>query len=269
MFKRGEKVAVAVSGGKDSTVLAYMLDLLNKRHQYGVDLVLLSVDEGISGYREHSIETVRKNREEYGLDLKIVSYKDMFGMTMDDIVKRIGRRSNCTYCGVFRRQALERGAKELGVNQIATGHNANDIAETVIMNILRGDISRLKRCTLIKTPCHLTKKGEVDSLPRSKPFKYTYEREIVMYAFHKKLSYFSTECTYSPGAYRGHARILLRELEKLNPGIVLSIIESGEHFEDKKISGSLHLCVKCSHPTSSNTLICKGCDLMKELGKLG
>lgn len=70
---------------------------------------------------------------------------------MDRIVGEIGKTNNCTFCGVFRRQALDRGARLLAVNCIATGHNADDIAETVIMNILRGDTARLARCTHIKT----------------------------------------------------------------------------------------------------------------------
>jgi hypothetical protein len=70
--------------------------------------------------------------------------------------------------------------------KIATGHNADDIAETVLMNILRGDIARLQRCTTIVT-------GADGALPRVKPLKYAYEKEIVMYAHFKKLDYFSTE----------------------------------------------------------------------------
>lgn len=64
---------------------------------------------------------------------------------------KVGRKNNCTFCGVFRRQALDRGAMMLGVDKIVTGHNADDIAETVIMNVLRGDIGRLQRCTAIAT----------------------------------------------------------------------------------------------------------------------
>lgn len=85
------------------------------------------------------------------MPLKILSYEELYGWTMDRIVGEIGKTNNCTFCGVFRRQALDRGARTLEVDSIATGHNADDIAETVLMNILRGDTARLGRCTDIKT----------------------------------------------------------------------------------------------------------------------
>jgi cytoplasmic tRNA 2-thiolation protein 1 len=196
LFKRGDKVGICVSGGKDSTVLAHVMTTLNKRYDYGLELVLLSVDEGITGYRDDSLETVKRNKEQYGIDLKIVSYQELYGWTMDQVVEQVGLKNNCTFCGVFRRQALDRGAVLLQVNHIVTGHNADDIAETVLMNIMRGDFARLKRCVLIQTSTD-------ETIPRSKPFKYIYEKEIVMYAYFKKLDYFSTECIYAPGAYRG------------------------------------------------------------------
>jgi cytoplasmic tRNA 2-thiolation protein 1 len=61
---------------------------------------------------------------------------------MDEIVREIGRKNNCTFCGVFRRQALDRGAALLRATKMVTGHNADDVAETVLLNILRGDIAR-------------------------------------------------------------------------------------------------------------------------------
>ena len=103
MFKHGERIAMGASGGKDSTVLMHVMKTLNDRYDYGLDLQLVSVDEGITGYRDDSLETVKKNEETYKLPLTIVSYRDLYGWTMDEIVKVIGLTNNCTFCGVFRR----------------------------------------------------------------------------------------------------------------------------------------------------------------------
>jgi len=260
LFKTGEKVAIAASGGKDSTVLAHVMKTLNERHGYGLDLLLLSVDEGITGYRDDSLETVKRNQQQYELPLKIVSYEELYGWTMDKIVQQIGLKNNCTFCGVFRRQALDRGAMLLGVEKIVTGHNADDIAETVLMNILRGDIARLQRCTAITT-------GSEGAIPRSKPFKYTYEKEIVMYAYFKKLDYFSTECIYSPNAYRGHARAYLKDLESIRPTTIIDIIHSGDSLS---VKGDVKLpvqgkCTRCGYISSQE--LCKACILLEGLNR--
>ncbi|KAK6503918.1 nucleotidyltransferase [Arthrobotrys conoides] len=227
---RGERVAIGASGGKDSTVLAATLKALNERYDYGVEFVLLSIDEGIHGYRDDSLETVKRNAGQYGMDLCIVGYDALYGWTMDKVVEKVGRKGNCTYCGVFRRQALDRGAKRLNISHILTGHNADDIAETVLMNLLRGDLPRLGRCAEIMT-ASLT-----SPMRRSKPLKYAYEKEIVLYAHYRELDYFSTECVYSPEAFRGNARSLLKELEKIRPSSVLDIVRSGEQLVHDMIS---------------------------------
>ncbi|KAK6017835.1 PP-loop family protein, partial [Ostertagia ostertagi] len=134
LFRRGERVAIGASGGKDSTVLAYVM------------------------------KAVQRNRVEYCMPLTVVTYKDLYGWTMDEIVAKIGKKNNCTFCGVFRRQALDRGAHKIGASKLVTGHNADDMAETVLMNILRGDVARLQRCTSALT-------GEEGELPRAKPLK--------------------------------------------------------------------------------------------------
>lgn len=262
LFNRGDYVAIAASGGKDSTVLAHVLSVLNRRHDYGLRLTLLSIDEGISGYRDDSLQTVRRNSEQYQLPLTVLSYERLYGWSMDRIVREVGRRNNCTFCGVFRRQALDRGAALLGVDHVVTGHNADDIAETVLMNVLRGDVARLKRCVDIST-------SSASAVPRSKPFKYTYEKEIVMYAHFKKLDYFSTECIYSPNAYRGYARAFLKDLERIRPSAILDIIYSGEGLQlDSKVNERLpqrSVCSQCGHVSSQS--VCKACVLLRGLNQ--
>jgi cytoplasmic tRNA 2-thiolation protein 1 len=340
LFSPGDRVAIAASGGKDSTVLAHILALLNERHQYKCELMLLSIDEGITGYRDDSLECVKEAKVIYDIPLKIVSYKDLYGYSMDDVVRETGLKNNCTFCGVFRRQALDRGADAIKATKLVTGHNADDIAETVLMNLLRGDIARLGRCTAISTAgdfmssnndsdltCGNTSekndasniddidfddednslmrlKGPIKLLPRCKPFKYTYEKEIVLYAHFKKLKYHATECIYSPNAYRGYAREFIKEIEMVRPSSILDVIRSAETWkvdtaskgldaeEDLVASGNSNrsvvsgtsqmstslqmklqaksrpqgLCTKCGYMSSSGT-ICQACALLEGLEK--
>uniref|UniRef100_A0A7S3FXL1 Cytoplasmic tRNA 2-thiolation protein 1 n=1 Tax=Strombidium rassoulzadegani TaxID=1082188 RepID=A0A7S3FXL1_9SPIT len=181
---------------------------------------------------------------------------------MDEIVKEIGLNNNCTFCGVFRRQALDRGAIMVKADKILTGHNADDIAETVYMNILRGDFFRLGKCVDIIT----AQQADDSGLPRAKPFKYTYEKEIVMYAHFKRLDYFSTECIYSPNAYRGYVRELIKDLEKIRPSTIIDIIHSAEQMkidvQTVKFPKKMY-CTRCGF-VSSNEL-CKACVLLQGL----
>lgn len=270
LFDRGDRVAIGASGGKDSTVLACVLALLNHRHDYGLDLKLLSVDEGISGYRDDSLATVKRNEQQYGIPLTIVTYKDLYGWTMDEIVAAIGDKSNCTFCGVFRRQALDRGANFISATKVATGHNADDIAETVLLNLLRGDFPRLSRCAEAVT-------GRDAPLPRVKPFKYTYEKEIVMYAYFKKLDYFATECVYAPHAYRGRARELIKQVEALRSTSIVDAIhavetmpfppkfvEPGDETQARHaLAQEMKSCERCGFITSQK--LCKACVLTDSL----
>lgn len=90
--------------------------------------------------------------------------------------------------------------------------------------MLRGDLPRLQRCTSIVT------ESASSPIARSKPLKYAYEKEIVLYAHHKQLDYFTTECIYSPEAFRGSARSLIKSLERVRPSAILDIVRSGEAF---------------------------------------
>ncbi|MCJ1230272.1 nucleotidyltransferase [Toensbergia leucococca] len=251
LFHPGERIAIGASGGKDSTVLASVLKTLNDRYNYRLNLVLLSIDEGIKGYRDDSLETVKRNAVQYAMPLEIVGYDELYGWTMDQVVDQVGKKGNCTYCGVFRRQALDRGAARLGIKHVVTGHNADDIAETVMMNLLRGDLPRLARATSIVTA------SAASEIKRSKPLKYAYEKEIVLYAHHKKLDYFSTECIYSPEAFRGSARTLIKSLERVRPSSILDIVRSGEDMArlvPEEVSGSSN----CTSGPAKEVLVIEG-----------
>ena len=143
----GQRVAIGASGGKDSCVLIEVLNNLNNRLKLGLELVLVSIDEGIAGYRDDSLKAVHNHSARLNLPLTILSYDELYNWTMDKIVAEIGKKNNCTYCGILRRQSLDRGASLVKADVVALGHNADDVAETVLMNLLRGDLARLARCT--------------------------------------------------------------------------------------------------------------------------
>ena len=177
---------------------------------------------------------------------------------MDEIVPKCGIENSCTYCGVFRRQALDKGAEMVKATKLITGHNADDIAETVLMNFLRGDFNRL--------PISVEPIGGGD-IPRVKPFKYTYEKEIVMYARFCKLEYFCAECTYAVGAYRGNVRSLIKDLELDRTQSLIDIIHSGEFFkiEENVKQRDCLKCENCGHVCSNKK--CKACLLLEKLNK--
>ena len=231
------------------------MSLLNKRHDYGLDLFLLSVDEGISGYRDDSLATVRRNEAFYGLPLTVVSFEELFGgMTVDRAAQVLGTKSRCTLCGVLRRQALDRGAALCRADKLATGHNADDVAETLLLNLVRGDAARMARCgggqtggmeggrergegneeataaaeatTTAAAAAAPRASAAALALPRVKPFLHTYEKEIVLYAHHKRLDYFCTECSHAKFAARGGPREAVKAMEAAAPASVAGLVRT-------------------------------------------
>ncbi|EDO08009.1 hypothetical protein BBOV_III004460 [Babesia bovis T2Bo] len=141
----GDVVCIGVSGGKDSSVLAHVLATLKERYHRKWTLYLLAADEGIKGYRDDSLGVVMGMSNPNYDGLKILNFKERFGFDMDEVVSLIGQKNNCTVCGTFRRQILEIGARMLGANKLCTGHNIDDNAETVLLNICRNDLFKLAR----------------------------------------------------------------------------------------------------------------------------
>jgi uncharacterized protein (TIGR00269 family) len=264
MLKRDDRIGVAISGGKDSSVL---LDVLNRieRNFPNVELVPFTIDEGITGYRDEALKAAWKLVSSLGLSLEVRSFKEFFEYTLDDIVKLRDDESvgSCSYCGVFRRQAINRTAKELGIDVVATGHNMDDEAQTVLMNIMRGDTQKIART-------RRSRDSPLEGLiPRIKPISELSERDIVAYAYHVKLPYHDVPCPYHTEAYRNDVRAFLNEMEHKRPGTLLAILRSAElivqGLEQVSFPAEIGKCEKCGSASSSNP--CKACSLLEEIGR--
>ena len=143
MIGRGEKIAVALSGGKDSISLLYVLHKVFKNRP-DLEFMAITIDEGIKGYRAHTLEHAIRLTGELGISHIIRSFEDEFKTSLDALTLK-KENAACTLCGVLRKNILNKTARELGADKIAIGHNLDDESQTILMNYLRGDIDRLKR----------------------------------------------------------------------------------------------------------------------------
>jgi len=201
-------VLVAVSGGKDSAVLLDVLvDLLGQRRD--VTIVAGTVDEGIEGYRPPSIECAASLCERLGVPHEVVTYPELSFLEMDEVVNRLpmavskdnnAPRMACAYCGVFRRQGINHLAEKVGADVVALGHNLDDMAQTVLMNVSNGDLERtLRLAPHTSTP--------VQGLaPRIVPLRWVPEQEVHLYALHRELPLHHEECPNARGALRWRHR---------------------------------------------------------------
>jgi uncharacterized protein (TIGR00269 family) len=153
-------------------------------------------------------------------------------------------------------------ANELGADVIAIGHNLDDEAQTVMMNIMRGDSRRIARTNV---PRNRSIEGLV---PRVKPLTEISERDIVAYAHHLELVYHDVPCPYAGEAYRNDLRLFLNEMEHKRPGTLLAVLRSAETmtnaFLDIPSTWIPEICERCGMPSPSK--ICKTCEMLEEIG---
>lgn len=215
---KGDTVAVAVSGGKDSMVtLSIMHSLFDGRN--GIRLVCISIDEGIAGYRPPSLDIVRKYCSDNGIEYHERSFAELSGLTMDSIAPLSRDSSPCTYCGVFRRKLMNDEARKIGAKYLATGHNLDDVAQSVMMNFVRGDVERLARLG----PHTNIRPGLI---PRFYPLRMIPEKESLLYAMVAGIPFWDGECPYWTEALRNEYRDTVDSLEDRSPGTKYSIVSS-------------------------------------------
>ena len=250
---------IALSGGKDSSVVLHLMyEIFSKRPN--ITLYAITVDEGISGYRDKSIPIAQKNCKKLGIEHHVISFEDAIGRTMDEIASRHDELGECSYCGVFRRFCLNIKTKELGVNKLVTGHNLDDMAQSILMNFTNGDIQKLARLG----PHTRIQPGLV---PRLLPLRTIPEKEIMLYAIVKNIEFHNAECPYSIRALRGSYREIINNLEDSTPGTRHSILNSYESIKklllEQYPATKLNICQNCGEPTSQQT--CKTCLLKKRI----
>ena len=253
------KIGVALSGGKDSMVALHVIhDIFSKRPN--VEIYAITVDEGIKGYRDESINYAKRNCNKLGVEHHLVSFKDIIGTTLDDIYSKNDELGECSYCGVFRRLCLNLKAKELGIDKLVTGHNLDDTTQSILMNFVNGDMQKLARLG----PHRKIQPGLV---PRMLPLRAIPEKEVALYAILRNIEYHDGECPYSTRALRGKFRDIIDNLEYKNPGTRHSILNSYDSIRDllleKYPPAELNKCSKCSEPTSQK--LCKACLLKNRI----
>ena len=169
----------------------------------------------------------------------------------------------CSYCGVFRRKALNLAAQELEADVVATGHNMDDEAQTIMMNIMRGDGKRIARSNRSRD------RPITGLVPRIKPTTELTERDIVAYAHYHELPYHDVPCPYATEAYRNDLRNFLNDMEHKRPGTLTAILRSGESIASALTQvpnkSSINTCTICGDPSPAK--VCKACRLLEELNQ--
>ena len=263
IINKNDKIVAALSGGKGSTTILYILNELSKKTRH-FTLSALLIDEGIKNYRDKTkqdaIDFCKKNK----ISLEILSYKKDLGNTLDEMLKKV-KQKPCSICGVFRRYLLNKGARNLHATKLATGHNLDDEAQSILMNQFRRNNETSARLGPITGILK-----DKQFIPRIKPLYLLTEKEVAIYAFLKQFPVTFTECPNAPQGYRGDVRIMLNQLESKYPGtkhsIVNTFLENLPYLKEScKTKSTLNYCKICKEPTSKE--ICQACVLLNEIKK--
>lgn len=254
MFDFDSRIAVGISGGKDSLVLLRLLHQIEAR-QPKAELVAVCIDEGVSGYRDEALRLAQKNCDELDIEMHVISFKDLFDETMDEIAAKERELGACSYCGVLRRRALNEAARQVKADRLATGHNLDDMAQSVLLNVMRGDVKRIKA---------FNPGGQElgEYIRRVKPLCEVPEKETTYYAFINNLDFQSLPCPYADEAMRSDARRFLNQMEHKRPGTKFTMYQTGLRIKSQDPPERVvSTCRICGAPTTGD--VCRSCQLGK------
>lgn len=255
LIPKNTTIAVAVSGGKDSLTTLHVL------HKFGYPVVALTINEGIRGYRENTMQSVEKFCKQRGITWKHATFNDAFHTTMDQAAAKT-TTIPCNTCGVLRRYLLNKAAKSYRI--LATGHNLDDEAQAIFMNLLNGNLglnAKLGPKTGLAEHEGFTQ--------RIKPLYFCSEKEVMTYAYLNGIYPGFNECPYAQRSLRFKIRDHLNDLEAKHPGTKKTIIENFLTTKPlltqqaKNQTSTLRRCSRCHEPAANE--VCNACHIQQTL----
>ncbi|MFH1399707.1 MAG: TIGR00269 family protein [Candidatus Woesearchaeota archaeon] len=245
-----DKIVVACSGGKDSTVA---LELVSRIYR---DVEAVAIDEGICGYREHTLDWLKKYCYSNQIPLRVYSFEKEFGFRLDNVKDK---KRLCTCCGVLRRYLLN--SKSKGFDKVVTGHNLDDEAQSIFMNLSKANVEALVRLGPMAGVVRDNK-----FVPRVKPLYMCLEKEDVVFAYLKGFEMPRPECPYASSSYRADVKAGLNELEASRPGTKENLVKSFLRVlprlrADYRCSEEVKSCAVCGEPCRAD--VCASCNIVK------
>ncbi|MEM4702593.1 MAG: ATP-binding protein, partial [Archaeoglobaceae archaeon] len=243
IFRKNDKILLAVSGGKDSAAMACVL------RDIGYDFSMLHIDLGIGNYSKDSRKKVEELAEILDRELYVISLHE-YGFEISDV-----KSKTCSACGIAKRYIMNRFAREKGFSVVATGHTAEDIVSFYLKNIAGGQKEYAEKLLPRIEPF-----SEM-VVAKAKPIFEMSEKENMLYAVLKKLPIKFEDCPYAP---KPDWKEIVYEIERRKPGFVKNflrglLVKSREMPEAKK-------CSICGEISTGE--ICAFCKLRIKLGAL-
>ncbi len=254
-------ICIAVSGGKDSLTVLYILN------KYFGNVAALAVDEGIKGYRNRTLFDLEKFCKKFRINYDIVSFEKEFGITLDSLLKNKKMRP-CIACGILRRFILNKHSKKYGI--IATGHNLDDECQSIVMNFLNNNTLLLPRMGPVTGDAVSETTGENSVFTkRIKPLYFCPEKEVLAYSIIMGFDVSYNECPNAEHSFRASVRDFLNEIEIKQPGTKKRIIENSLKIAEKirkkenKKENEISCCEICYEPSRNE--ICNACKIIEGL----
>jgi uncharacterized protein (TIGR00269 family) len=255
-------LALAVSGGKDSTAMLHALHrFLGARRR--PELKVVTIDEGIEGYRPESLRLVEQHCLALDVELRLARVEDVAGVPVDDIAAMPRGPSTCSYCGVLRRRAMNDAARELGADYLCVGLNLDDYAQSILMNVTRGDLNRMLRMAPHGNSRSPRRPGLV---PRLAPLRTVPENETLLYCMVRGIAWHDGTCPHYGEAQRNEARRMVHELEGKQPGTRIAMLAFLDRLQESvrgETAGGPVECDRCGEPAAGG--LCKVCGILDEL----